>query len=44
MYTPLTQRHDLSLSWLGTRISIKQLSAGVTLFLLPPPYLLLLFI
>jgi hypothetical protein len=49
MYTPLTQRHDLSLSWfgthrhdlslswLGTRISIKQLSAGVTLFLLPPP-------
>jgi hypothetical protein len=39
MYTPLTQRHDLSLSWLGThrhdlslswlgtRISIKQLSS-----------------
>jgi hypothetical protein len=49
MFTPLTHRHalslswlgthrhDLSLSWLGTRISIKQLSAGVKLYLLPPP-------
>jgi hypothetical protein len=50
MFTPLTHRHalslswlgthrhDLSLSWLGTRISIKQLSAGVKLYLLPPPF------
>ena len=49
MFTPLTHRHalslswlgthrhDHSLSWLGTRISIKQLSAGVKLYLLPPP-------
>ena len=36
MNTPFTHMHDLSLSWLGTRISITKTSAGVKLYVLPP--------
>ena len=36
MDTPYTHMHDLSLSWLGTRISITKTSAGVKLYVLPP--------